>query len=249
MKLSTAGRYSALNKTITVEVDDPAQPRLLLKVKANVVVELGFTRTSLRFGSARVGQLTKQKVDLLQNTKKPVKLGEVSSTVEGMSAVLMTGPPKTKDGGQKHALEVSFEPKKIGRINGTITLATDHPKYPSLSLRVYGEVRGDISANPSRVTINMSRALTTHLRVSSIRAPFKVKGAKDSEGFLEIEAKKMGDGKSWELDLAPSAKAKAKAGSFSSKIEIKTDDKAQPNLEVPVYFHVPRKAAPAPKPR
>ena len=248
MKLSTAGRFGALNKTITVEVDDPAQPRLLLKVKANVVVELGFARTNLRFGAARVGQVTKQKVDLLVNTDKPVKFGEVSSTLEGMSAKLMTGPPKTKDDKPTHALEVSFEPKKIGRINGTISLATDHPKYHSLSLRVYGEVRGDISANPSRVTMNTSRTDATVLRVSSVRGPFKLKGAKDADGFLEIKAEKKGDGRSWELELFPTAKAKAKAGSFSSKVEIKTDDKAQPSIEVPVYFHVPRKVAPAPKP-
>ncbi len=211
-------------------------------MKANVIVELGFARTSLRFGAARVGHVSKQRVDVLVNTAEPVKFGEVTSTLEGMSAELREAPPAAKGGEKKRVLEVSYDPKKLGRINGTVSVATDHPKHPTLTLRVYGEVRGDISAHPSRVTINLSRAVATPLQVSSVKGPFKVTGAKDKDGYLKITKKqKTSEGRAWELDLLLTDKAKAKTRSFSSSVVITTDDKAQPSLEVPIYFHAPRK--------
>ncbi len=236
MTVSTAGRKGKLSKTVTVETNDPKNPKTKLTVSGNILVELDFDQPYLRFAGLKVGTEKKQTVKILAKEPEKLELGEVTTDVEGVTAevVKSTG----ENGKPSYSLLVTFVPKKAGRFTGAIMVKTNHPKASELKLRMGGEVDGDITMKPPRLTIwaESGGRMEHSVVVTSEKKPFKIMDIEGKDPRLTIRKTETKKGYEYKLIVEPTKEGTKSEKVFSVNYILRTDSKEQPTLELPVYY-------------
>lgn len=130
--------YGSVNKGIAVESNDPKMPVSNLSLKGTIIEELEVNPKQLNFG--RVKTETSKGLDFTIDNKgkKPVKItgARVSIPQSTVKVAKYTIGP-----GETTTVTVTVTPRKSDRvISGYVSLTTDYPAKPVISVPFYGSL-------------------------------------------------------------------------------------------------------------
>jgi len=218
-----------------VESDDSKNPRMKLKMTGNVIVDMDFATTHMRFARIKVGEKSTKSVDLLLKDPKSVKFGKPTCDVEGTTAKVVS--KKDSKGNLAYALEVDFVAKKAGRMRGNLTLPIVG-KDKKLNLTISAKVDGDISLSPERLSLwkNMPETMAKEVVIKSNKKKFKILKVEDSSGRMNTELVTVSKGSHYAVKVSLSDKGAKETKSFSAKVKVTTDSKEQSEIEFNVFY-------------
>lgn len=211
---------------MTVTSNDPKQPKFTLTLSGDIEVIAAFEPAYVRLGRVARGEKKTQSVKVVAREPDKFKITSIKPTnPDRVSARLVEGK-----GGP--TLEVTvIAGDKTGRLSETVMAETNLAKPKTLRLSVSGTVSDDLWTDPPRIffsNYDEKKPQIVDVRVKSLsKRAFRLKGAKDPAGFVKGKAEKV-DGQ-WVVHLTLAAKPDKTSG----KVQIRTDRKDQPLIEVP----------------
>jgi hypothetical protein len=133
---NSANYSGAVQKTVTVDSNDPRRPSSILTLKGTVIEEIQITPKQLNLGQVKVDVTKKTTVTVSNRGRKPLKLTAVKSTLPQIAA---TAEKKLLKPGESGTLLVSITPRKGDRLlSGYLSIMTDSPAKPEITVPVYG---------------------------------------------------------------------------------------------------------------
>ena len=226
---NSMGRRGHQVKTITIESDDPQNPRTFLTLEADVVVPVGFAQNKLH-ADLKVGEPWSSSVLIDEMTDETITLGEPGSDLEGLTARLL---PRTD--GQKGALcELSYLPKTQGKLRTTVTISTGLERQPRISLPLFFDISGDLQLTPAQLHLTPSEQMVS-VRLSSEKIDFEILKTVDETNALQVKTVEITPKRAYELQfsLAPS---QTEPKTFHGQVVIETTAPSAPKLQLPVSF-------------
>lgn len=133
-----AGRYEG---TVTIATGDPAQPRVEIPVRALVEEVVSAVPAAVYFGTLRTaslgGDLGRKQVIVTRHRGKGFQVLEAKSDLPFLT--LEVAP---QESGKSYRIGIALVPAKVpkGKIEGTLTIRTNDPAFPRLTLPVRGTV-------------------------------------------------------------------------------------------------------------
>lgn len=132
-----ANYSSKVVKHVYVESDDPTNPNLTIEFTVNVSTLFKIDPTMFSFNDAKADSIYEKSVTITNTSKQTVKLSDPQTKMDVIKVSLKKRELKP---GESAELTAEFHPPKSGTYPGTIEVATDHPAFPKLEIRVYGWV-------------------------------------------------------------------------------------------------------------
>lgn len=223
-RFTLRGRRGKQHKTITVESNDPATPRMRLSLKGDIVVEVALEPRYLNFRQMHKDNVVTQKVALVSlrpdiriiNVKAGSPAYEATIDPDGRGLTVRTVPPLEQ-----------------GLVRGQVLVTTDHPMGLTANLNIGGVAVGDLTVLPRELVLRASypqaRRLTFLIRpfesiafeITKVEAPLpsiKTSFRKQPDGTARVEL----DG------VRPDSALNGKL------ILVHTNLKSSPTLRVPI---------------
>lgn len=247
VKVHTAGRSGKLSKTVTVETDDPAEPRVTLTVNANVVVDLDLEVPTVVL-PVKVGEEQVRLVKVLAKDPARVQLGEVHSDLKEVTARLVR---ETENGVPVHKLEVKAKPRTIGQLAGRVTVKVLQPRQVELALAVNVQATGDISIQPTRLTLMAPQTggpVTGTITLKADKGTFKILKAEDPNKQVVLKQETVTAGKEYRIQVTRTAKEGENPPPVNTQLVITTNAAQAPKVEIPVQVRPAPSAAPGNRP-
>lgn len=239
--VDTTNFAGPIAKSVMAFTNDPQNPRLELTVKADVqpyiFVAPGFARFIQPQGSP------------------PGKVEQAifTSSFEGLEILKAESPypfltveyrPSTADELQEQGkgrqwvvtFTVDYTKAPVGNISAYVTLTTNHPKQPVVTIPVSGFVRPMIAVTPVEAdfgTIDLSKPQDARLLIRSFDpAGIQVTSAETDVPGVKVEVVSVEEGKRFNLlvTLTP----EVPKGAFDGTITIHTTSATKPVVEVPL---------------
>ena len=242
--VNTTNQRGPLSKMITVVSNDGVDAEFKLTAKYNVKALIDVTPSDMvYFPNLYKGEMAgaKQTVNLHADKENAFEIkGDATSSSEFVKATV-SKPTKGEDGSVNYTVEVEVaKDMAIGAFSSEVKLKTSHPKVPELSLRVNGQVLGQIIINPlkvflSRVEKGKTAPITREVNIQKRNATdFKIEKVSSANPAIKVESKEVEAGKSYKLTLTVDVE-KLEPGNLNTTITVKTNDKDQPTVEVAVF--------------
>jgi len=145
--------------------------------------------------------------------------------------------PETENKNKAQKIKVTVLPDmKVGRFNEVITINTDHEKKKKLTFYVSGEIVGNITVLPSRISFGMYRKGGKYEKRIRLKAApgvvFKVLDVKSTTPDLTPKLVTVKEGTEYLVRV--SMGEGFDKDTLNEKITITTDDKEQENIVVNV---------------
>jgi Protein of unknown function (DUF1573) len=133
---NSANYSGAVNKTVTVDSNDPKVPSSILNLKGTVIEEIQITPKQLNLGQVKIDATKKATVTVSNRGSKPLKLTAVKST---LPQIAPAAEKKLIKPGESVPILISVTPRKGDRLlSGYISILTDNPAKPEITVPVYG---------------------------------------------------------------------------------------------------------------
>ncbi len=148
VKFNTKGKRGRQTKSITVQTNDPKNPRFVYKLVGEIFqpVEISPASISIR---TKLGEIVTKTATIKNNTQSPIVLGELQypdeTTSEMMTASLST---QQLAPGESAEFSLTFKAATEGRTFKNFSITTDSKVAQKLSIRVSGYVE-DPSKKPA----------------------------------------------------------------------------------------------------
>lgn len=225
-------------KTVTVESNDPTNPKATLHISLVIEVEFDFETPALSFGRVRKGEsVSKTAVLLIKNLSKRNLL-----TLNSQSSHIAARIVESSGGDEGHVnVEITVKPgMPPGPLNETVFAELSDGSYPAAKLQIAGTVIGNVEANPETVhfTVDTSRTAADQteqkVQVSGAQngSAFRLLDVKDFKNLLAIDIDTLAAGERYVVRAKPNANALKLENNASGEIRILTDDSEQPSVLV-----------------
>lgn len=222
---TTAG---ASEGTLVLSSNDPFNPRLTVFLAGQGVTPIEVSPTSLDFGEQRVGTTSVSKRVTITNTGSG-NLGITGISTTPPFTVPSPSAPFTLAPGGSQELLVTFRPTSEGDFAGTVTLSTDDPASPSVTIPLSGKgVKPVFAVSPTSLDFGTQRLGTTSpARRVTVRntgsGSLSVTGISTSAPFAASPTVPftLTPGASQEISVTFSPTT---AGSFSGTLTLTTND-------------------------
>jgi hypothetical protein len=223
-RFTLKGRRGKQQKSITVESNDPATPRLRLWLKGEIVVEVALQPRYLNFRQVHKDSVVTQTVELV-SLRPALRIIDVKANSASYEATI------DPDG---RGLTVrTVPPLKVGLVRGHMTVKTDHPMGLSTDLSIAAVAVGDLTVMPRELALRSSwpdaRRVTLVIRPFN-KLPFDITKVEAPLPSITTSFKKQPDGTA-RVDLDGVRPDKALNG---KAILIHTSLKSSPVLRVPI---------------
>lgn len=124
-----------INKSVTIQTNDPKTPVYTLILKGSVFEEINFTPKQLNLGEIKIGARKDVSINVTNSGKHPVNLTSVKTT---MPQVLVKTKKATVKAGGKAVINISVTPRSEDRfMGGYITINTNSPEKPEIIIPLY----------------------------------------------------------------------------------------------------------------
>lgn len=170
-----AGKSGPQSKIISVSSNDPDVPVYKLELKGNAVAAIQVEPTFINYGNS-VDDLLKQQTVKIKANKDDVTLNitSVEPSDPAFAAELKTITP-----GKEYEVVVSNTTAlSPGIQQGVITIHTDDPKRPTITVRYHASVVGDLDIAPNQINLRFSedgKPTQQYMRVAAGRVKeFKI---------------------------------------------------------------------------
>lgn len=222
-----------MKKSIRVESNDPDSPSTRLTIAAEVVVEVGFDRSSLYIPSVEVGKPVVKVVKILAKEPNKLKLEEPKVTNSDVfKPELLRGEI---DGKKTFDLRLTVQSDDVGRVGDKVTIKTNHPDFPQIALRVRANIVGPIHFSPRRVYLTHA-SNRTKVVLSSSAMKFKPLSAEDPRGEFKASITEVKPGRQYDIFIEATEEFQKKNQGKTGYIHIRTNNKQQELIKVPVTY-------------
>jgi len=239
------GYQGKTKKSVTVESNDPENPRIRLSVGGEVVAEVTVLPRYVNFRNVRRDSPREPislEIKLLEG--KGLKIREVS--VDNPS-VLLKELERTESGALYSVSLVEKVP--TGRLAGKILIETNSKKSPTVQVPVYAFVQGRVEVSPQMISFGMIRPGEPSVRDIVLRVTgdtrFTIDRVDVTSDVITTEVLPEKEGELYRLRVTYGPGKKTK-GRVSERLTIHFSGEEEETLEVPVYgtIHVPPKKKP-----
>lgn len=160
-RLNLHGRRGPQHKTITVESNDPQQPRLILSLKGIAAEEMNVLPDRFFFGQVTGADTVSRTVTV---SSEAVSFNITNITCNSGSLSVSVETVRT---GHSYRVTATLKPPlPDGRLSANVRLYTDSEKYPTIDLPVWARVSGALTVAPRELVIPaQGPALTRYLIV------------------------------------------------------------------------------------
>jgi Protein of unknown function (DUF1573) len=240
--IDTAAFDGPIAKTITVLTNDPASPRALLTIKADVSSFVRYSPAAARLLLVANQEVPKTSINFWATDNTDLGTPSVKSTVPYVIASL-----RKAEAGERVAnapdvqwrIDVTMSPDSPpGPIAGEILVRTNHPQQAELHIPLSGFVRNVLQAQPQIADFGVfDRGATTPkkfvLKLFNFgKDAVEIRSVATDLPFVSAAATAEDAGRRYriELRLAPDAPK----GKFNGTLKIETSSPAMPVVELPV---------------
>jgi len=196
------------------------------------------------FGSKRIGQSVSH-VFLLRNTGRHEL--EIINVRPGCSCTKAEYDQKTIKPGSSLPLKltVSLEDKR-GPVEQHIVVESNDPQRKFLLLRIKGMVESEFSLTPKAISfgkVARGESLTGSVDIDATGSgPFKLLKVHCDSPLCQIDQETIDEGKSYRISIRTTSSLPA--GLWKTSIRLRTDNKTEPRITIPVTANVQAVAAP-----
>ena len=227
--------------------NDPAQPKIELKMSGKVSPILEVQPMRAMFFSPYKGQAPEKSVTIVNYYNKPITVVRVEAASTRFQAQL-----KTLKEGREYRLLVQVNPEAPpGRTMEAVNLFTDSTKIPKIEVGVNIFIRDEVFHFPDQIDFGKIELNTLKQKpdlVSLLKQTVMVKRREGKSGdfqillqhdipFIQIKKEPESGSDTYRLDITPIME-KMKPGKIDAFIRVKTNDKEVPELKIPVVGEV-----------
>lgn len=244
---NTGRKKGMQKKTITVESNDPVNPKTRLHVSALIEVKFGFESYSLDFGDLHRGETATKTADLVLKDQSKRSLLELSS--ESPFVAVETTDSSGSDMSQIEVQVTVDGTAPEGPLNETIVAKLADNSHPPSNLRIRGSIIGNVKISPKiiRLTADTSESAANQaertVRVIGTRSDFKFEllGVSDPRELVHLEVDTIASGTQYVIKAKPTEKALKMGRNLAGEIKVLTSDKEQPEVTFRYSIVFPRR--------
>jgi hypothetical protein len=237
------GRTRAvLNRQITVESNDPENPKVVLTIKADYTPLYEMSPSSI-YLALREGDTTNLTARVTRTDGKPIKLAKITS---GQPWVHASVRPNTEGSNASVQLDIKVQAEGKSRyFSDQLVALIEGSDQPAFTLPISGRITGDLVLTPESLYWPISdpdKAIKARriLLKSSRPEKLEIKNLSSSLPQITVETVWNEDGKNVEL-IAKLASVPDR--SLNGTIRFETNVPGQPEVQIPVTSNVTGKPA------
>ena len=225
-------------KSITVESNDPRNPRATLSVSALIDVAFGFEEYNLDMGTIRKGQSVSKSTILIAKDPSITKTITLVSSSPLFTATLANNPTAEKG---RLTVQVSGAwGAPAGPFNATITARAGDQTALEAVLPIRGGMIGNFEVSPEIIRFHVdtskgeAESVTQVIKIVNTTegANYHILGLEDAYGRLTFHVDTLVASKQYEVSLTPQPEVLRARKNVSGTVTITTDDKEQPEMKV-----------------
>lgn len=148
-RFNLRGRQGTQRSLLTVESNDPAQPRTQLTMSGVAVQEMTIRPNQVFFGQIFGGERSMRQIDVVGRPESPFEIVKIETGSDHFTAkAVATDVP--------HHYKVDIEaraPQQAGVINDIVRIHTTHPQYAVLQVPVNAQVSGALTYAPNNISL------------------------------------------------------------------------------------------------
>jgi Protein of unknown function (DUF1573) len=227
----TSADKGPAQRIITVPTNDPKHKQISLTIKGDVKVKVDANPTPLVFDKVKHGAEESRQVLVTDTVGGPFKIKSITNSSPNLK---VTQQPRT-DGHPGAILVVTvLKSMPAAAFSDVIKVATN---VAPLNIPVSGTVLGDLNVTPAQVSFGIVKHHAGALRFARLSnagdRAVRVIGVSSNNQKVTAMVEPVTPGKEFKitLQLAPNSPD----GTLRGVVAIKTDDPAQPLVQVPFY--------------
>ena len=235
----------SLQRTITVESNDPQTPQVVLTIKADSKQTYEVAPASLMANVPAGGRKGDFSITVTRSDGKPLQIERVDSSQPWIVARIdSTGSPGDRVARIRVEVQGAGVPRRFSEF--VRVFAAGRTDTPIASVSVFGEITGEVTVSPERLLWNFTDStdkrragvLERHLTIrSSTGTAFELKNAQSSIPELSVEVRRIDDGKAYDIVATLDNLV---TSSLSGIITFGTSLPSTPRIEVPFEVNVLR---------
>ncbi len=230
--LKPKGKRGPVNKTITVSTNDPANARVALKIKANVLGAVQTDPLKVDFGTVDHGSAPS--VVLAAWLREDLE-GEITEAKTASPKVVVERLRKADAKGRTQFRVSLAKDAGVGFVRDTISVRSSAAKNPQARVIVSGNIVGDYEYQPRTLSLSQQTGKILVKRRSGKRK-LAIVSAEASTAEIGVEVVESKPGEVFEIRI----KIAADKPRVRGRVTIKVDNPAQPEFSIPVSFAVRR---------
>ncbi|NQT20467.1 MAG: DUF1573 domain-containing protein [Planctomycetes bacterium] len=223
-----------VNKTVTLTTNDPASPKVIFKVTANVLADMVCSPLHVKFNLINPNERPERSVKVFSPRNKKFKITSVKTTLDYIHAEVVE--PEEGNDGDDYVIKVSINgTPPSGAFSGSVLISTDLHEKNAMSVTVSGKVRSRTDVTPRKIFFGIVREGDSPSRALVIRAnswqDLKVEKVDAPEG-LSVTTDEIIEGKEWRVSVqfnGPFDRIR-----YSEKIRIHINDPGMKVIELGV---------------
>lgn len=244
-KVDTTAMAGPIAKAVTVYTDDPANPRIVLTIKALVQPFLGLSPGYARFTSAVHGDRDQKSPQILwADDFKDLQVLKVESPKAWIETSYREATDTERQKGiegKQWRIDVTLAKNApIGPIADQIVVTTNDPKQKIIEIPVSGFVRPMVAVTPPSVNFNKvdpTKEQKWGLLVRNFGStPLEIQKVHSSVAGLKVDVEPIEAGQRFKLVFTPTS-AMAK-GTFDGQVSLTTNLPQDKTIVVPVKGEV-----------
>jgi hypothetical protein len=227
----TSADKGPAQRIITIPINDPNQKQLTLVLKGDVRVKVDANPTPLVFDKVKHGVEESRKVLVTDTVGSDFKINSITNSSPNLK---VTQEPRT-DGHPGAVLVVAvLKTMPVAPFSDVIKVATN---VSQLNIPVSGTVLGDLNVTPAQVSFGFVKRHEGALRFARMSnagdRSVRVLGVSSNNPRVSATVEPVTAGKDFKITLQ--LQSNSPDGTLHGMVAIKTDDPAQPLVQVPFY--------------
>jgi hypothetical protein len=156
ININPEGRQGDITAYVALSTNDPKQPSLILKLKAQIVQRFRIVPANLSFDELIPN--SKASISAQLHFVDPALSFRISEVQTDLPGIL--GSAELDPGGRSYTIRLTTAPPlKIGPFRTTMIVKTDNVQYPTIQVPVEGNVVGELKVWPLRLEITEENLL------------------------------------------------------------------------------------------
>ena len=243
-----------VSKTVTLTSNDPDNPRLALRLSAEILVAVDVQPNDRVFVRGKLGEIAPQALSIVSNTGQVFDITEVQKRSDEIKVSFVpapelakepTGQPKPKlnkaavaSGASAYRMTIEFgDGLRPGRLSDRLRLVTTHEEMSNIDITVSGQVQGNVVVQPERLFFFNNRNGTNETRkeVTISKRPtggLEIKRITSTDATFQTQVIPVSPGLEYKIEVTRSPGSEGSQA--SGRLVIETNDPQQPRLEVTV---------------
>jgi hypothetical protein len=246
-KLDTEDFSGPVSKSILIMTNDPLDPTVTVVIKADVTPYIEVVpRPLIRFNAVKHEEMSERVVVTAAEGEQNFNISRVESSVPYLVTSVRTleGDDLLRGrGDNQYEIRLTLaDDAPVGPVSAQLTVHTDHPKAPEVSIKVYGVIRALIHITPPQIqfgTIEATARPGRNLIVVSNRsgdAKTEVTSATIDDDAFAASVRTIQEGRRFQVTVT--VNQGAEPGVRDALLKVSTTDPDFPELTVPVRANI-----------